>query len=238
MLRPFLDAMLDALPSTCELCGAWPARTLCERCVHAFYRPVNRCRTCALPLPDPQRQCGACLRQPPVLDACLAVVSYQYPWSHCITRFKYGQHPGWARPLAALMARLAAARRALDDADMVLAMPLSVQRLAERGFNQAHELGRQLAPAKLRSGLLLRIRDTLPQSSLGRAQRLRNVRGAFMVDPDIPHAVRDRRLLLVDDVMTSGASLACAAAALKQAGAARVESLVLARTDEPGHIMA
>ncbi len=111
-------------------------------------------------------------------------------------------------------------------------MPLSVQRLRERGFNQALEIARRLAPAKTDAHTLLRIRDTAPQRSLDRAGRLLNVRGAFAVEPSRAARVVGRHVLLVDDVMTSGASLHAAAAALRQAGAVRVSALVLARTDE------
>ena len=234
MLRRLVDAALDALPAQCEVCHAWPARVLCESCVRSFLRPRHRCRTCALPLPPGPTQCGACLKQPPPLAGCIAAVSYEYPWSNCITRFKYGDDPGWGRPLAALLSQLPAARSALAAADWLLPMPLSMARLAQRGFNQALELARRLAPRKTRADLLLRIRDTLPQSSLSREQRQRNVKAAFMVAPQGLAATQGRNLLLIDDVMTSGASIFAAASALKQAGAATVTALVFARTDVPG----
>ncbi len=168
-----------------------------------------------------------------MLDTCIAAVAYEYPWSGCIARFKYGGHPGWARPLAQLLSRAPGASEVLQASDLVLPMPLSSTRLAERGFNQASELAKRLAPAKTRNGLLLRIRDTAPQHQFSRAERQRNVSGAFMAAPEAVSVLRGRKLLLVDDVMTSGASLAAAAMALKQAGAASVAGLVLARTDAP-----
>jgi ComF family protein len=122
---------------------------------------------------------------------------------------------------------------ALEQADHLVPMPLSRERLAERGFNQALELARSLAPHKLRADLLLRIRHTPAQAELGLAARLRNVNGAFAVDPLLAAQVRGSRLALVDDVMTSGASLFAAASVLRQAGAAHITALVLARTDEP-----
>ena len=105
---------------------------------------------------------------------------------------------------------------ALEQCDLVLPMPLAPARLRERGFNQALELARRLAPGKTDATLLLRTRDTPPQSGLARAERLRNLRGAFALEPLRADAVRGRRIVLVDDVMTSGASLFAAAA-----GAAR-----------------
>lgn len=113
----------------------------------------------------------------------------------------------------------------------MLPLPLSRERLRQRGFNQALELARQLAPGKTRSDVLLRLRDTPAQSALPREARLRNVRGAFGVADGQVRTVAGQHVLLVDDVMTSGATLSGAAQALRAAGAARVTALVLARTE-------
>ena len=109
-------------------------------------------------------------------------------------------------------------------------MPLARERLAERGYNQALLLARHLAPRKTDATLLLRTRHTPAQRELTRAERLRNVRGAFAVDPMRAHELRDQRVVLVDDVMTTGASLHAAATALRQAGVTHVTALVFART--------
>lgn len=161
----------------------------------------------------------------------MAAVPYAYPWAGLIVRFKFQRRPGHAALLAAVMRHAPWVEPALERADKVLPMPLSAQRLRARGFNQALELARRLAPAKTDAALLLRIRDTAPQSALSRAQRLRNVRHAFAVEPARAAELSGQRLVLVDDVMTSGASLYAAAAALRQAGAAHVTALVLARAD-------
>lgn len=233
MFKSLLDIACDSLPAQCEVCGAWPSRALCAACTSSFLRPQTRCRSCALPVPAGQTECGPCLLNAPPLDACLAAVSYAYPWSACIARFKYGGQAAWARPLAQLMIQAPGVTGALQSCNLVLPMPLSAKRLAERGFNQAHELAKRLMPDKTRPGLLLRIRDTAPQEQLGRAERERNVRGAFMAAPEAAPLLRGKRLLLIDDVMTSGASINEAAAALKQCGAAWVAGLVFARTDSP-----
>lgn len=198
-----------------------------------FAQPVPRCRSCALPVPESVAQCGACIRHPPALDACLAAVAYAYPWSMCIAQFKFNQQVGWAGTLADLLRHSPWVEPAIDQCDALLPMPLSAQRLFERGYNQALELARHLDPHKTRPHLLLRTRHTAPQPSLGRAERQRNVQGAFALEPLQADAVRGRRLVLVDDVMTSGASLFAAAAVLKQAGATHVTGLVVARTDSP-----
>lgn len=231
MFRALLDRAWAALPVQCAVCRAWPAQPVCEDCVGRFAQPQPRCRTCALPVPAGVRQCGACLQSPPPLDLCVAALDYAYPWSNCITQFKFHAHPGWASTLATLMRSAPWVEPALEDAELVVPLPLAPQRLRERGYNQSHELARHLAPHKVRSDLLLRIRDTASQSALGRAQRLANVREAFAVEPLQAHSVRGRRIALVDDVMTSGASLYAAAAALRAAGATAVAGIVLARTE-------
>jgi ComF family protein len=165
------------------------------------------------------------------LDAALAAVSYAYPWSNLVVEFKFAQHPGWARSMALLMRSSPWVEPALEAADVLLPMPLSRQRLQERGFNQALLLANALAPGKTQPRLLLRVRDTPPQSSLSRAARLQNVQKAFALEPMQRAAVAGKRIVLVDDVMTSGASLKAAAQCLKQAGAAHITALVFARAE-------
>ena len=186
-----------------------------------------------MPVPEGVPECGRCLREPPPVDACHAAVGYEYPWSSLITDFKFHGQPGWARTFATLMRSAPWVEPALDESAIVLPMPLAPARLAERGFNQALLLARALAPAKARSELLLRLRHTPAQTALDRGERLANVKGAFAVDPLLVSQVRGARLVLVDDVMTSGASIFSAADALRRAGAAHVTALLLARTDAP-----
>jgi len=233
MLRALIKSISDRVPSQCAVCHAWPAEPVCTACVEAFAQPQRRCRTCALPVFADIDQCGACVRAPPPVDACLAAVAYQYPWSGLIVDFKFHQRPAWAATLAVLLRSTPWVEPALERATLVVPMPLSPQRLRARGFNQALELAHRLAPAKLAPDLLLRIQDTAPQSALGRAERLRNVRHAFAVEPLRAAALAQARVVLVDDVMTSGASLFAAAAALRAAGAAHITGMVLARADLP-----
>lgn len=230
MFRALIERVSQQVPARCAICHAWPSRVVCNACVTRFAQPVPRCTTCALPVPEGVTRCGACLREPPPLDACLAAVNYAWPWSDCVTRFKFGNQPGWAAELATVMRSAPWVEPALEQADRVLPMPLARERLAERGYNQALLLARHLAPRKTDATLLLRTRHTPAQSELTRAERLRNVRGAFAVEPLRAHELRGRRVVLVDDVMTTGASLHAAAQALRQAGVAHVTALVFART--------
>ncbi|HWI81443.1 phosphoribosyltransferase family protein [Ramlibacter sp.] len=233
MLRHLVEGVADRLPGQCAVCRAWPAQPVCEGCVARFAQPQPRCGRCALPLPSGTAECGRCLREPPPLDACLAAVNYDYPWSGLITQFKFNGEPGWARTFALLMRSAPWVEPALDRAALVLPMPLSAPRLAERGFNQALLLARALAPAKARADLLLRTRHTRAQTALDRRDRAANVKGAFAVEPALAAQLRGARLVLVDDVMTSGASIFSAAAALRRAGAAHITAVVIARTELP-----
>lgn len=230
----WLARFAGALPGRCAICGSWPGDPVCGACVARFVRPRPRCARCALPVPAGVRECGACLREPPPLDACHAAVDYAYPWSGLVARYKFQGQPGWGGAFAGLLRSAPGVEHAVARADMVLPMPLAPGRLAARGFNQALELARRLAPAKVQPRLLLRLRETPPQAELARRERLANVRGAFAADPLRAGCLRGLRTLLVDDVMTSGASLYAAAQALRVAGAAEVSAVVLARTEEPG----
>ena len=231
----------QALPSQCAVCRSWPSQPVCSACLKRLLQPQLRCPGCALAWtawPGGPQRCPECLRQPLLLDGCFAALDYHYPWSALLTKLKFQQQTGWAAFFAdRLLAQPEVAKllAGLDNGDWLLPLPLSRERLAERGFNQSWELAKALyqrgrCPAQLSAGLLLRLRHTLPQSELKRAERLGNVKGAFAIEPLQAHLLANRHVVLVDDVMTSGASLAAAALALKKAGARHVTGLVVART--------
>ena len=228
---PWFQQLSLRLPSQCAVCHAWPGTPVCEACVQVFAQPCARCRRCALPTSEGQTLCGSCTTTDNALDAALAAVSYAYPWSKLVLEFKFAQHPGWARSMALLMRSAPWVEPALERADLLLPMPLSRERLQERGFNQALLLAQALVPSKTQAHVLLRVRHTPPQSSLSRAARLDNVRHAFAMEPLHSAAVAGKRVVLVDDVMTSGASLTAAAQCLRQAGAAHITALVFARAE-------
>ncbi len=221
------------MPSRCAVCHAWPSNAVCEECVRLFGQPQTRCRTCAVSLPETITQCGACLRQPPPLAAVLAAVNYDYPWAQMVRDFKFHADIAWARSFARMMRSTPWVDPALEAADWIVPMPLSRQRLLERGFNQSDVLAAALVTGSqrtVRRDVLVRIRDTTPQSSLPRSERSANVANAFVVHPGRFHAVQGKKVVLIDDVMTTGASLHAAARALAQAGAAQTTALVFART--------
>lgn len=223
------------LPSQCAVCRSWSPAPLCESCIGQFAQPVPRCITCALPWSRPALlragQCSTCLREPPPLDACLCATAYAWPWVDLIAQFKFQQQPGWANALASLMLSAPWVEDTVSQADCLLPIPLSAERLAERGYNQSLLLARLLSPDKTRADVLLRTRHTPAQRTLPRAERLANLNGAFAVDPLRIADIQGRNVVLVDDVMTSGASLHTAARALRQAGARHISAVVLARTE-------
>lgn len=236
-VREYIDPMLFSalvarVPSQCLVCHRWPARAVCLACEQRFARPLPRCRSCALPVTGGVAQCGACVRDGPLLDACVAALDYAYPWSTVLARFKFNGEPGLARLLARLLLDAPGAAELVAQSDAVLPMPLSSERLKERGFNQSLELARRLgADGRLYSDWLLRPLHRPAQSTLPLlADRLRNVSGVFAVDPLVAPRLVGKRVVLVDDVMTSGASLKAAAQVLRAAGAASVGALVVART--------
>ncbi|HNU11824.1 MAG TPA: ComF family protein [Rubrivivax sp.] len=223
------------LPGCCEVCGGWTRAGLCAGCRERFCVPVARCARCAIVLPAALPCCTDCLREPPPFERCICVADYGFPWDRLISRFKYGSAPELAGPLAAAL-QAAADAAGMPPPQAFVALPLSARRTAERGYDQAWELASRLGrrsarPAHARA--LERQRDATPQARLPRAQRQRNLDGAFSVPAGAIASVRGCHLALVDDVLTTGATARAAATALLAAGAARVDVWVVARTPAP-----
>ncbi|MDO9436965.1 ComF family protein [Hydrogenophaga sp.] len=239
-----MRTLWNSLPGTCQVCGGWPASAVCEACARRFGSDQLRCTGCAAPSLVGDRLCGACLTQAATapLQACVAAVDYAYPWNDLIARFKFRNEPGWAGPFARQMMGSPKAAEVLSVADLVVPVPLTRARLAHRGYNQAWELVkalRRLLPRDkpAQPDALVRLLETPDQHTLQREQRLLNLQGVFAPHPQRIHLLQKAHVLLVDDVMTTGATLHAAAHALRQAGAAQVSALVFARTP-PSHARA
>jgi len=224
-LRRLLGSV--ALAQDCLLCGGPAADALlCRPCADSLPRlPDALCPVCALPTPG-AGICGACQTRRPNFDATTAAFRYDFPVDRLVQSLKY-QHR------LALAPWFATAMLALSPPpgrhDLLLALPLAPRRLAERGFNQALEIARPLAHAlslPLELDLCVRRIEGVPQASLPWRARQRNVRGIFEVQRDLT----GKSVLVVDDVMTTGASLNELARTLKKHGAARVDNWVAART--------
>jgi ComF family protein len=229
-----MSALFSALPQQCEVCRQWSASALCDACVAAYAAPRPRCGCCGITLGLPAARCGECLRDPPPFEHTVCVADYGFPWDALIGAFKFR---GRAELAGLLAARLVAAVRAaaLPLPALVLPVPLSPRRLAERGYNQAWEVARRAAAAlqlPADATLLQRPLETAHQAELGRSERQRNLRTAFMADPRRRGPLLGARVALVDDVMTTGATAREASAVLRRAGAAAVDLWVLARTPD------
>lgn len=240
------------LPSQCMICHAWPAQSICRTCQQAHAPRQLRCAGCALLLPPGQTVhpdgqvpllCADCLRQPlSGIDACHAAVSYAWPWQQCVDGFKFGAQTGWADALAQLMLRHPQILQAIGTCDLLIPMPLHPLRLAERGFNQSLLLAKALRrnaskqlnlvsrQAALCADGLLRVRNTPAQSRLSLTARLRNMHQAFAVAD--ASRLAGKHILLIDDVMTTGASIQAAAQALRHAHIAGLQVAVFARTEK------
>jgi ComF family protein len=185
--------------------------------------PRSRCAVCALPLAS-GTVCGECMQRPPIYDGITAVYSYAFPVDALVRAYKYGRDLSLAPLFGGHIAN-----DVQHEVEAIIPMPLASARLRERGFNQAHELarhiGRRLGVPVL-SSACRKVSDTAPQAELPWAERARNVRGVFVCDVNL----RGKRIAIVDDVMTTGATLNEFAKNLKRAGAAEVLGWVIART--------
>lgn len=199
---------------------------LCEACFAALpHHDFPSCLQCALPVAEGGR-CGRCLANPPAFDRTRAAFEYRYPVAQLLHAFKYGNKLALGRFFAEV---LLDALSQESWPDVIVPMPLHSARLKERGFNQAAEIARRLALATgtpLLLDDLRKIRDTKPQASLPWKERQANVKGAFACDINL----HGQRVAIVDDVMTTGATLYEVAKTLKKRGAVKVDVWVVVRT--------
>ena len=214
----------------CFLCRGAARDILCERCDADLPRlGTEHCPRCALASPS-GAVCGRCLTQPPAYDATVAALAYRFPADVLVQALKFRGELALAPFLGSLLSECISNKAV----SCILPVPLSSERLRGRGYNQALEIARHVARAtgaRLALDGCRRSRDTSVQMELPLAERAHNVRGAF----ECPRLVEGATVAVLDDVMTSGATLNEVAATLKRAGAARVVNWVVARTF-PAHV--
>lgn len=224
-IRAGIKQILPAQP--CVLCGSMNHDGLwCAACDRALpYLDAAHCPSCALPAPGGE-VCGQCLKHPPLFARATAVFGYAFPLDKLIQAMKYGEQLALAHAFAEKLAHCIDKN---DLPDYVIPMPLHPAKLRERGFNQSQllaaritrKLGLELLPNACR-----RVRDTPPQSALPWKERKKNVRDAFRCDTDLT----GKRVALVDDVLTTGASLNALAEVIQKRGAVEISVWVVART--------
>lgn len=235
--RRYAELGLDILfPPRCLNCRGPVDRSgvLCGTCWSAIgFIGLPHCAACGRPFdfdPGAGARCGACLRHPPAFDRARAVFVYDDASRGLILGFKHADRTHAAPAFAQWMAR--AGGELLATADRLVPVPLHWTRLFKRRFNQAallaQELGKQSGVAMLPQGLK-RMRRTPSQGHLSAAERWRNLAGAFRA----PRRLDGLRIVLVDDVLTSGATVEACAKALRAAGASAVDVLTLARVEAP-----
>ncbi len=207
----------------CLLCAAKEAESIgiCQPCLNDLpWHAASSCPQCGLA--SNGLTCGACLSHPPHYDATHAVFTYAYPVDAMLQRFKYAEMLNLSHTFGQLLAQGTDSH----NIDLIVPMPMHPARLKERGFNQALEIARHLDKTKLDVHGTTRQKLTPPQASLPLKERVKNIKGAFAVSSNLT----GKRIAIVDDVMTSGASLNELAKTLKKAGASYVECWVMART--------
>lgn len=215
------------LPQSCLLCGTRSGRDLlCPACATDLPRlPAARCTICAVPVES--QICGTCIAHPPRYDGVTAAFIYRHPLDALIQAYKYGGNLALATLLGDALGHTVLADAAAR-ADLIIPMPLSAQRLRSRGFNQAVEIARRVGKITgivVANGICRKVVETQPQAALPWKARAQNVRGAFVCDADL----QGRNVAVIDDVMTSGATLNELARNLRRAGAAHISGWVVAR---------
>jgi ComF family protein len=215
----------------CVLCASPQANihAVCKPCLNDLPRhPQTSCPQCGLS--SDGNVCGSCLNSPPDFDATKAVFLYAYPIDAMMLRYKYGKHLNLGDIFAEFLAEKVDSNKIdISAVDLIIPMPMHPTRLKERGFNQALEIAKVLckkSKEKLDYKSVIRQTLTPPQASLPLKERVKNIKGAFKVNTDFA----GKRVAIVDDVMTTGASLNELAKILKKAGASHVECWVIART--------
>ena len=237
LISIFREVGRFALPSYCTICDnevdtpgicyeCWPQLNLItdNACLHCGSRFEYR---------SPLVTCGDCLRDPPDFDDAIATAAYSGIMKDMVIALKHGDRLDIAPVLAKIMAPKMLPL--LNEADFILPLPLHRRRFFKRRFNQSAELARHLmifgniSMDKLNTRILIRHKSTSPQGHKSKSQRISAMRGAFSVPDDQIEMINDKHIIIIDDVMTTGASLSSAARALKKKGAKRVSACVAAR---------
>jgi ComF family protein len=237
-LKHYWQQTLDIIfPPRCLLCHSLVSEigALCASCWQKMtFNTPPHCAICSEPFPYEAGEaalCGNCIAKPPSFAKLHTVFHYDEHSKTLIHNLKYGDKTHTARYFGTWMARVG--QPSLAQADMLVPVPLHKFRLLRRHFNQAALLAREIgciSGVPVYPQLLLRTRHTPPQAGLSSKERIRNVRGVFKLHPNYATLVKDKHIILIDDVMTTGATLSACAKIVLKAGASKVSILTLAKT--------
>jgi ComF family protein len=217
-------------PSTCPVCerGSDSLETapLCSQCLKTIKRYSGpSCRVCSLPLVSVHSDiCGSCISDPPFFSYVVSYGLYSDVLASAINLFKFSGFRRLSKPLSRFLLETE-----IPDVDLVMPVPMTKRSMLERGYNQSALIAKEVSKATgypLDIDSLQKVRETLPQVGLKAEDRAKNLKNAFLVTGDL----RGKRVLLIDDVMTTGATLRECSRVLVKAGATEVIGLVLART--------
>jgi len=231
LINEWLKFNHSLFPQSCLLCLASKsgAAGICKECQDDLpWHRTDHCPQCALTSFD-NAICGHCLAAPSDFDSTHALLKYEYPLDRMLQRYKYGHHLAMADSFAHLFIESLTKSPSAILPDVIIPMPLHPQRLKERGFNQSLEIARIIARRlniHLDPKSCARVKLSPPQASLPLKERVKNMKGAFHCN----ESMNGLRIALLDDVMTTGASLNALAKTVKAAGASYVECWVIART--------
>lgn len=222
--------------SSCLLCGAGcpGSIAICTSCQAELPSIQSACHRCAVALgPEAPRQrlCGQCSVNPPPFERCYPLGDYSFPLREMIARLKFHAHFSIGRALGQLLAQRLAPVLEATPPDILLPVPLHLGRLRQRGFNQSIEIAQQLSHyfgIPTLPQYCQRVRPSQPQRGLSAAARAKNVQGIFRIAPEAIHS-RPRHIVIVDDVVTTMATVKAIASLLKKEGVERVDIACLAR---------
>ncbi|WP_286280918.1 ComF family protein [Polynucleobacter sp. HIN8] len=225
------------IPTLCMVCENPQAKIVCHACRKRI--AINRsqigpsCAVCALPIKPHQSICTQCEKERPAFDRVVYLDLYQEPLRHPLHLLKYQKRLACASGFALLWNTFHQNALNSCDADVLIPVPLSQAKLAARGFNQAWEIAKQLDlpnSVKRAPNLVICQRANAAQASLSRANRTASMQERFILKADAVTVIRNRHILIVDDVLTTGSTIHSLATTLKQSGAKRVTAWTMFRT--------
>lgn len=218
------------ISARCVICHAWPSAPVCDRCLSKYLQTQARCLRCGLIGDFPDKICGTCLKNPPIWQRCTCLTDYLYPWSQLIRQAKFSSDMAALSALAYVAKQHVDLDKAVQAADIIIPVPASPQSMLNRGFNTPQQILKntnkmrfeflQISPA-LNS-------DAAPQHTLKRNERLNKRINPYIANP--MQGLYGKRILICDDVMTTGDTLHQASLAILELKPAQLDILCFSRT--------